>query len=239
MAVIAITLAFALFLLPGAFRVQMVASIGVLTADTVGTAALIAGIACVIGAIVLTTPSIRQAIMRKQSAKQTALEAKLWGKLPSRNETNPDVLEPMLRRIAKRYPEARPLIEITLEQLESIRQSLAKIGDILQTNSGMLSHDSRYANNEWLIERVLQEISPGLVRIIYQAHEHDGNDTFVPDLKDVVIGVNRVNQVHVDETRELANGVVYASTQGDTDSILSQVRAATEKLTTTKKEEWL
>ena len=234
--VLLIAVAVAMFVLPGTFRVNMVVSIGVLTANAITTAAFIVGVLSGAAAVVILTLSVRRAYMLQHAAEQAALEAKQWVDLPKRDETNPDVLVPMLDRIAGRYPEVGPLIKITLEQVTSIRQSLAKISDIFETNAGMISQDSRFASCERLIEMVLQEIGPSLVRIVYQAHEHDGSETFVPDLARVVNKVNKVNQPHVDETRELANSVVLASTQGDTDSVLSQVQAATDVLTNPRKE---
>lgn len=239
----AILLAVLMYWLHGATRLQLVATIGVLMADTLDTTMLVIAVLSGIVAGTLIVMSARRAYKLNRTATQAALEAKRaadrsaeeakqWNTLPSRDETNPDVLEPMLRRIANRYSDTdvKKGIKDTLKQLTSIRRSLAKINDIFDANAGMMSHDKRFENNQLLVEKVLEEICPGLIRIIYQAHEHDGVDTFLPDLIQVINEVNTAYRPHVDETQDLANGVVKASTEGDTESILTQVKDATDKL---------
>lgn len=239
-----IILSCAAFASPYVFRTQMVIARGVLFADSFKAGATIVGFICLAVAATLAVIRARQLIASVRADRTAALEAKLWDDLPSRDETDLGIIEPALQRIAKRYPDATDLIEITLKQINSIQNSLEKIGDILEKNAGLLSQETdKYGSAEYLIKGILAGICPGLVRIIYQAHEPDNSNTFVPSLVKVVKIVNDENQTHVDATRELADGVVSASTQGDTESIQEQVLAATKKLndtdTTTEKEGWL
>lgn len=232
MAVLAISVPLAIlsFVLPGMFHAELVSAMGVLAANGLTTFATIFGGASAATFLGASGVSVRRAIARKRAADLAELESKEWNaSLPTQDETNPDAIEPALRRIPDRYPEVAPLIKDTLGQLESIRQYLEKIGHILETNAGLLSRDEeRYGNVEYLIKVFLAEFCPGLVRIVYQAHE----TTLVSDLKDVITEVNEENEARVNATRELANGVVEASTRGDTDSVMSQVQVAIKKLQT-------
>lgn len=251
-AIIAIPLAIVSFWLPNAFRVQWVASMGVLRANMwMWVGYVVGGVALAVLAAVGIPTFIRYtalenarraaALEAKRAADAAEQEEKLWKMLPERDEVNPDVLEPMLQRIAKRYPDAYPeLLEVTFDQLTSIRDSLKKIRDIFDANAGMISHDDRLASSERFIELLLQEVCPGLVRIVYQAHGNLTDDkSFIDDLIDVIKSVNAENQSRVDVTRKLTNGVVRASTEGNTDSVVSQVKDAADKLTTKKEEGWL
>ncbi len=243
MAVIAITLALTIlaFWLPSALRVRWVASMGVLTANTVTLLIQVIGVVCGLVAVGLGGYQAVQAIARKRTADLAALETRQWDALPSRDETDPKVIEPALHRVAKRYPETAQLIEITFEQLESVRRSLDKIGDIFEANAGIITQEpDRYGNIERLVKLLYERICPGLVRIVYQAHEQDDTDAAIHDLVEVINKVNDDNQVRVDNTRKLANAVVAASTEGDIDNVTAQVEDATRQLTSpTKKEDWL
>jgi hypothetical protein len=241
LAVLGTLVAVLCFWLPGAFRIQAVASLGVLTANAIGVVALVVGSASVIVSIGAIGLSVRQFAIDKMTADQAALEAKQWDALPSREETNPDLLEPALRRVAKRYPKVEPLIEITFDQLASVRRSLDKIGDIFEANAGIITQEpGRYGNVERLIELLSQRICPGLVRIVYQAHEQDDSDAAIHDLTSVIKQVNHDNQIRVDQARDLTNRVVAASTEGDIDTVTSEVETAIAQLTsTTRKGDWL
>ena len=241
LAVLGTLVAVLCFWLPGVFRVQTVASLGVLGANTLGiTLGVVGGISAAI-AIGVTALSAYQFAIAKKAAAKVALEAKLWDSLPSREETNLAVLKPALERVVRRYPRVKPLIEITFDQLTSVERSLDKIGDIFQANAGIITQEpERYGSVERLIELLSKRICPGLVRIVYQAHEQDDSDTAIHDLIQVIEQVNYDNQVRVDKVRELTNKVVVSSTAGDIDTVMSEVETAITQLSsTTRKGDWL
>lgn len=239
-AVLALIVAGLCFWLP-VFRVQAVATLGVLTANALSAVIYTVGIASIVLALGVIAISIRQFILNRRAASQKMLEAKEWDVLPSRSEANPELLEPALRRIAHRYPDVAPLIETTFEQLASMRRSLDKIGDIFEANAGIISQEpGRYANVERLIELSYKRFCPGLVRIVYQAHDQDESDTTIKDLSLVITEVNRGNQVRVETTRKLANAVVDAATEGDIDTVTSEVEQATRQLkSNVRRKEWI
>lgn len=236
---IAVPLAVVSFLVPGMLHAELVSAWGVLAANEFTTLTTVVAGALGLGATGLSVSSIRQAIKHKHAVDLAKEEEEEWNTpLPPQEETNPDVFEPALHRIAKRYTEAAPPIEVTLTQLALVRQSLEKVSDILNANAGLLSRDhKRFGSVEILIQAFLAEFCPGLVRIVYQAHE----TTLVSDLVRVIKEVNNDNKERVSATIELANGVVDASARRDTDSIMSQVREAIKTLQdpTDTEKDWL
>lgn len=227
--------------LPNALRVQMVSSLGIYMANFVSGAMFVTAAVIGIAGGTLAVMTVRHVTQLNHAAAQAALEAKQWDALPSREETNLAVLTPALQRVVKRYPKVTPLIEITFDQLTSVQRSLDKIGDIFEANAGIITQEpERYGSVERLIELLSKRICPGLVRIVYQAHEQDDSDTAIRDLIQVIEQVNDDNQVRVDQARNLTNRVVVASTAGDIDTVTSEVETAISQLSSsTRKGDWL
>ncbi len=119
LAIIALILGIAIFVLPGVFRLEMVANLGVLTANTATMLAQITSIACVASAGLLAWKPIRRAIANQQA---TAKELQLRKKptLPSRDEANFDALEPSLLWATERYPSVANDIHQSIDQLQSL-----------------------------------------------------------------------------------------------------------------------
>lgn len=224
-------------IVPGMMEVRWIVQYGVRTADLIRNIAYGIALLSGIGASTIVVWSGSQYILHRRSVATAELEAKQWEeKLPNRSETNRDVIEAWLKRIVKRVPKAGELIGISLDQLDSIYESLDKIGEIFEINAGMIKDNaSRYGAVEYLINRVIEQFYPGLVKIIYQAPKDASDRVAVHDLLVVIGDVNTANQALVNSTRGLMNEVVACATQGeDKEAILLLVNEAVNRLKANK-----
>lgn len=210
--ILLVVLGIVALVLPSTLRLQAVVSLGVVAADNLAVLGTVAGVACLLGAGAIGALEARREILRRQATAQAELAAGQWEKLPAKDEVRREVIEPMLRLVADRYPQVAEPIQESLRQLGAIHHVLDAVGDIFEVSPGMVTMETaRYGSVEYLISDMLRRVYPGLVRIIYQAHVNaTGN---VEKLREVVEAVNAENAATVDLVEEIGSGVAYSSTR--------------------------
>lgn len=232
--------AVAAFMLPRTFRVNLVVTQGVIGADRVTSIATTLGVICVLAVAALGATEVYRTMVARREATKARLAAEQWETLPVKDEARREILEPMLRQVASHYPDAARPIATSIDQLQTINESLEAIRNIFRRNAGIISmNPSRYADIELLISQMLERFTPGLVRIVYQAHADSAG---AQELVATINSVNDANQVVVGKVRELAQGVAFSATQGESrDALLATVQAKVEELhsTTPREDPWL
>lgn len=212
--VILIAVALAGFVLPSMWRLPMVVSLGVVAADQIATAGTVLGVISLVAAAGLAALDVRRNLQLGRAAAKAELEAEQWEKLPSKNEVRREVVEPMLRQVAVRYPSVDPQVQESLRQLNSIHHVLDAVGDIFNVSPGMVTLETaRYGSVEYLISDMLTRFYPGLIRIIYQAHVNASGNT--EKLRTVIESVNHENQATVELVEEIGSGVAFSSTRSE------------------------
>lgn len=196
-----------LFVLPGATRLALVAGQGILAADFIRTSFYVVGALFGGAAGAGATWTAVQIVGDRRKAKQ--LERRKAYQLPSRSETDPDVIGEHLAHVADVYPELDKLIGESLEQLRLLRQHLANIDQIFEVNAGLLSHgDSQFEFGKfgYLLKRVIEEATRDLNGIVYQAFARTG-DSQAPlvDLADAIREANTANWRRIKAARKLSD----------------------------------
>jgi hypothetical protein len=214
----------ALIVLPNLSRVSMVATFGVLTANTLSLVMLILGIVIVVA-------------MAGYLARSIIVEKARKLVLPSAEETDPVKIRNSLKRVAKRYPAVKSLIEKSIQQLDSVQLSLDKIDEIFRLNPGLfIAGDDQfgYGTYSLRLQGVRQEISRGLVlNVIYAAYSPDEDRKIsVWELERAIQGENAINQKRVELARELEATTI--KTLGSNNIETTELQGLLNQLTNTK-----
>lgn len=211
---ILIAVAIAGFVVPSMWRLPMVVSLGVVAADQLAVVGTVVGVLSLLGAATVAGLEVRRNVQLGRAAAKAELEDGQWEKLPGKNEVRREVIEPMLRQVASRYPAVEPGIQESLRQLNAVHHVLDAVGDIFDVSPGMVTMETaRYGSVEYLISDMLTRFYPGLIRIIYQAHVNASDNT--EKLRTVIETVNLESQATVDLVEEIGSGVAYSSTRSE------------------------
>ncbi len=221
-----------LFVLPGATRLALVAGQGILAADFIRAIFYIVGGVLGVSAGAGATWTTVQIVGDRRKAKQ--LERRKAYQLPSRSETDPDVIGEHLAHVAELYPSVSDLINDSLEKLRLLQQHLANIGQIFGVNPGLLAQGDtqfEYGKFEVLLGRVIEEASRDLNKVVYQAFARTGDSQApIEPLADAIRQVNRANQQRVDAARELSDKAAQTAAEFDGDTYITTATEQVQQL---------
>ncbi len=231
-AVCAVLAVILLFVLPGATRLALVAGQGILAADFIRTSFYVVGALLGGAAGAGATWTTVQVVGDHRRAKQ--LERRKAYQLPSRSETDPNVIREHLAHVAEAFPKVSDLIDTSQEQLRLLEQHLANIGTIFAKNSGLLTQgDSQfeYGKFEILLERVIEEASHDLNKVVYQAFARTGDSQApIEPLADAIRLINKTNERRVDAARELSDKAAQTAAEFDGDTYITTATEQVQQL---------
>lgn len=195
-----------LFVLPGATRLALVAGQGILAADFIRTSFYVVG--ALLGGVTGAgaTWTAVQIVGDHRRAKQ--LERRKAYQLPSRSETDPDVIREHLAHVAEIFPDVADLVGGIQEQLQDLEEYLASIERIFKRNAGLLTQgDSRfgYGKFELLLKRVIEEAVRDLNSVVYVASVSNSDDkASIIDLEEAINDAKTANLQRLNAARNLS-----------------------------------
>ncbi|MGB4762163.1 MAG: hypothetical protein WBP12_02275 [Candidatus Saccharimonas sp.] len=218
------------FIVPSIARSFMVASFGVITADALTLIATVAAWAAVLVALIAVV-YVTLAVVKAKRDKQDARRAML-----SRNETDPNVIQRELERVAKKFgtmastqiPTIPTQIRESIRHLRSVQDSIKAIDEIFTANLFLViggDESLDYTKVSLLLNDIRQEVYGGLIQIIYSARPVDPADQAAcAILGQSIYVVNEENRSRIDATKKLAGEIAKVSAPGQA--------SATDQLTT-------
>lgn len=238
-----------LFIVPGATRVSMVASMGIHAANTIRTLVYIVGVLLVAAGAFAGAKTTQWVITGRRNATAKALAARSpYNNPPAKSETDPIVIGEYLRRMGEKYPSVRWMINDATEQLDLIQGYLQRISEVFKANPGLTAQgDAQYefGKFETLLERVLKQAVAELIPSIYQSFlvDDDTSDASMESLSATLQLAIKGNQPRVNQARKLATNMAGAITQVDADKYgidaTRLLQELNERLATTEREEVL